>query len=260
MTVFSMVHGGQQGAWCFEPLIAELNDRGYRAIAVDLPIEDPSAGATEYARVVADSLADVEEPVIVVGHSLGGIVIPLVAQLRPVDALAFICAALPLPGSSLEMAIAETTPGRQESNLLDDGEGWHRTEPEVARELFFYDCPRAIQDWALARQRPQCEKPHREITPLQEWPGAPTVVVNGKHDRCISVRRARETTHRVFGTGPVEIEEGHFPFLTQPALVADGLVALARGTDDIWPRRRALPPPAGDGPSALSNEEGRRHA
>ena len=44
MTVFSFVHGGQQGAWCFEPLIAELDRRGYESIAVDLPIDDPTPG------------------------------------------------------------------------------------------------------------------------------------------------------------------------------------------------------------------------
>jgi pimeloyl-ACP methyl ester carboxylesterase len=232
-TVFSLVHGGQQGAWCFEPLIGELDRRGYRSIAIDLPIGDPDAGASEYADAVVDSVRDVEGEVIVVGHSLGGLTLPLIAQRRPVRVLVFLCAAVPVPGTSLAEVIG-TDP-----NLLDDAAGRHLTPREEARQVFFPDCPPAVQEWALDRQRAQCEKPHREVTPLREWPATPAVVVHGLADRCIPIERGRRVTERVFGLAPVEIDEGHFPFLTNVPLVADGLVRLARDEAGAWPVVRA---------------------
>jgi len=54
--------------------------RGYAhpdVLAPDLPCEDIAAGTAEYARVVTDGLAG-REDAIVVGHSLGGMTIPLV--------------------------------------------------------------------------------------------------------------------------------------------------------------------------------------
>jgi pimeloyl-ACP methyl ester carboxylesterase len=240
MTVFSLVHGGQQGAWCFEPLIAELARRHYAAIAVDLPIDDPDAGLEEYAEVVRASLAAITEPVIVMGHSLGGLVIPLVARLRPVAALAFVCAALPFPGESLVGTIAEDAASEGAPDLLDAGGRLHRSSPEEAREVFFPDCSPAVQEWALARQRDQGERPHREPSPLEAWPDVPAVVVNGTHDLCISRSRAQATAMRLFGAPPVEIDDGHFPFLTNPAAIAKGLVGLAQGASP-WPSLRALP-------------------
>jgi pimeloyl-ACP methyl ester carboxylesterase len=228
-TVFSLVHGGQQGAWCFEPLSAELERRGHRAVAIDLPIGDPGAGASEYADAVVASLRGVDGEVIVVGHSLGGLTLPLIAQRRPARMLVFLCAAVPVPGTSLAEVIGA------DPNLLAGDAGRHLTPREEARRVFFPDCPPEIQEWALDRQRAQCEKPHREVTPLREWPPTPTVVVHGLADRCISIERGRRVAARLFGCKPVEIDEGHFPFLTNVALVADNLDRLARGDEGAWP-------------------------
>src|SRR6478736_2463372 len=128
MAVFSLVHGGQQGAWCFEPLRRELAQRGHSSIAIDLPNEDPDAGASEYADAVVDSLADVDCETIVVGHSLGGLTIPLVAERRPVALLVFICAAIPEPGRSLADLVSDAATPASETgpDLLDALEQRHR--------------------------------------------------------------------------------------------------------------------------------------
>ena len=241
MTVFSLVHGGQQGAWCFEPLAGELEPHGHRSIAIDLPIGDPAAGASEYADAVVESLAHVEDEVIVVGHSLGGLTIPLVAQRRPVSLLVFLCGALPEPGTSLRGVIAEDARSNSTPDLLDDDDLRHLTPREQARDVFFPDLPRELQEWALDRQRPQCEKPHREITPLIDWPDVPVALASGMFDRCIPIERARASALRIFGQTPVELPEGHFPFLTSPALVADELDRLARREAAAWPRIHARP-------------------
>ncbi|WP_459975997.1 alpha/beta fold hydrolase [Nocardioides pyridinolyticus] len=65
------VHGGGHGGWCWERLIPELEARGHRPVAPDLPIGDPTAGTSEYADVVVEALAGVEADVVIVGHSLG---------------------------------------------------------------------------------------------------------------------------------------------------------------------------------------------
>jgi len=44
MATFGLVHGSWHGGWCWERLIPELEARGHRAVAVDLPAEDPAAG------------------------------------------------------------------------------------------------------------------------------------------------------------------------------------------------------------------------
>jgi len=107
MALFSLVHRGQHGAWCFDLLIPELNRMGHQAIAVDLPIGDPAAGAQEYAQVVVDSLTDVHDEVVLVGHSLGGWSSRWVALQRPVSRLVFLCAGFPEVGMSHFQSRAE---------------------------------------------------------------------------------------------------------------------------------------------------------
>lgn len=219
------------GAWCFDLLIPELKARGHQAIAVDLPAGDPAAGTREYAEVVIDSLSAVAGPVIVVGHSLGGLTIPLVAQARPVERLVFLCAALPEPGRSHHEVKAEE-PGEAVGAFAQTiwaapGES-HLATPEVAREMFFHDCAPDVQDWALARMRRQQRRPLREITPLLSWPPTPRSHLAATEDRCIPLPAARRTAWRLFGERPAELPGGHFLFLSRPAAVADALSALAR--------------------------------
>ena len=56
MAVFALVHRSWHVAWCWERLAPELDARGHRAVAIDLPIEDPNAGLTRYAELVAETL------------------------------------------------------------------------------------------------------------------------------------------------------------------------------------------------------------
>src|SRR3982750_2666744 len=114
MTTFGLIHGAWHGAWCWDRLIPELERRGHRAVAVDLPCDDPSATTMGNARLVADALdaARSGEDVVVVGHSLGGIVAPVVPRLRPVRRVVFLAALIPRPGRSLGEVMAsepETT-------------------------------------------------------------------------------------------------------------------------------------------------------
>jgi pimeloyl-ACP methyl ester carboxylesterase len=101
VATFGLVHGSWHGDWCWVRLERELDARGRRSVAVDLPIEDPDAGLSRHAELVADSLLGVDGDVILVGHSMSGSIIPLVARHRPLRHLVFLCALVPEPGGSV---------------------------------------------------------------------------------------------------------------------------------------------------------------
>jgi pimeloyl-ACP methyl ester carboxylesterase len=65
MTDFIFVHGGLHDGWCWHLVRAELERRGHRTWAPDLPIDDPEAGASRYADVVCDAGEDAGRDVIV---------------------------------------------------------------------------------------------------------------------------------------------------------------------------------------------------
>jgi pimeloyl-ACP methyl ester carboxylesterase len=229
--VFCLVHGGQQGAWAYDLLIPELQARGYSAMAVDLPAGDANAGAAEYAALVTQSLRGIGDDVVLVGHSLGGLTIPLVATQRPISRLVFVCAAYPEPGRS-HFQVRTEEPGESVSagpaSAWDQPGDFHMMPRELAREMFFHDCPPDVQEWALAKMRLQSRKPLREVTPLTAWPETPRTLIITTDDRCIPRESARRTARRLFGEMPIELPGGHCPAISRPAELTDLLARVTR--------------------------------
>ncbi len=219
-----LVHGAYHGAWCWELLIPELERRGHTAVAVDMPISDTAAGAAEYADAVASAIAPGSEPVIV-GHSMGGLVTPIVAARQPVRRLVFLAAMLPRPGSSAtEQRAAEPIDGivpltSAEWTALGD-DVW-MVGPNTATELFFHDAPPDVAASAVARFRPQSYRVMNEPTPLEAWPSVECDYIVCRDDRAVNPAWGRIAARERLGVEPVEIDGSHSPFLTRPAELAE---------------------------------------
>lgn len=117
---FGLVHGSGHRSSCWDPLVGELSRRGFRSVAVDLPCDRADAGAADYAEAVTGALRDVAGPLILVGHSLGGLTIPVVATRRPVALLVYLCAVLPDPGRSLAQQLGDDGPAMLTAGVQAD--------------------------------------------------------------------------------------------------------------------------------------------
>ncbi len=168
-----LVHGSYHGAWCWDRLTPELERRGHRVIAVNLPISDPALGAADYAQTVEDAIPRRSKP-IVVGHSMAGLVIPVVASHRTVRRLIFLAAFLPSPGlSAMDQRSSEPIDGKvapKTAEWTDLGDDVWMVGPTTATELFFHDASPADARWATQRLRPQSYRVMHETTPLTTWP------------------------------------------------------------------------------------------
>jgi pimeloyl-ACP methyl ester carboxylesterase len=199
-------------------------------LAVDLPTEDETAGAERYAEVAAEAArAAGGGPVVAVGHSLGGLVIPLLPQLLDVEELVFVCSPLPVPGHTLWQQV-ESEPdifvvdsvqpeAREAGNTL-------RATEDYAIRTYFHDCGEDRARWAAAQLRPQSTRVSTEPSPVAEWPPAvPCRYVLGENDRIVNPAWSRREVPRRLGVEPVEIATGHSPFLAKPAELAEMLAA-----------------------------------
>lgn len=234
MTAFVLVHGGWHGAWCWELLVPELAARGHRAVAVDLPIGDPAAGAAEYAAVAAaaaDSLghrsAEGDADVVLVAHSLAGLTVPLVAATRPVRHVVYLAALLPDPGRSWDAQAAAGE--RQTRRGLGRGQTVHEDgssslRPEAAVQRLYPDSPPDVARRAADRLRPQQWRITAEPTPLRTWPAVPSTYVLCSDDLVVDDGWARRAVPERLGVEPVVLPGDHSPFLARPAELADLLV------------------------------------
>ena len=104
MATFVLVHGAWHGGWCWGVVPQRLESAGHHAICVNLPCDDSAAGWIEYREITLGQINGVDDELILVGHSLGGCVVPLVAEQREVSRVVLVCSFPPLPGESLDDA------------------------------------------------------------------------------------------------------------------------------------------------------------
>ena len=232
MVTFGLVHGAYHGSWCWEALTPELEKRGHQVLAVDLPSEDPRAGAAEYAAAALKAFAGASDDLVVMGHSLGGLTIPLIAAARPVQRLVFLAGMLPRPGQTQDEVLnaePDTVFAGPEGGAYRGPSGDTRWRPEAAARWFFADCPADVATSAASRLRGQCWKITREVTPLAARPVVPCSYVLGTRDPVINPAWSRRTAPAVLGVKAIEISGGHSPFLAQPSVLAQLLDRLAVG-------------------------------
>ena len=233
MATFGLVHGAWHGAWCWDLLARELNLLGHEAVAVDLPCDDWNAGLEDNAAVVTEALDGAGTDTVLVGHSMGGITIPIVAERRPVAHLVFLCALVPEPGRSLQET-AQAGPAldrshwdsvRRRQTVHEDGSvSW---PPEAAVDAFYHDCPDDLARWAAGRLRRQVWTTTRQPCPLERWPDVPSSYVLCTEDRPIPAGWARQVARERLGVEAIELPGGHSPMLSRPRHLAEVLSALA---------------------------------
>ena len=228
MATFALVHGAWHGAWCWERLTPELEARGHDVIAIDLPSDDPAATFDDYADVVADALARAARPIVLVGHSLAGLAIPLVPARHQVDRLVYLCAIPPLPGSSFSQQAASEPDMLSEDYVTGlsqvDTEGrraW--IDPVMARETMYGDCDPDTVRFAIERLRPQAVTPYRTPTSLREFPDVPSTYILCTEDRLVQPVWSERIARDRLGVDPARLPGSHSPFLSRPRELADVL-------------------------------------
>jgi pimeloyl-ACP methyl ester carboxylesterase len=129
MRSIHLIHGAWHGRWCWEKLVPKLEIKGHRVVARDLPglglDRTPAAEITleRYTDAVCDALAKEAEPVVLVGHSMGGVVISEAAERMPekIKALVYLTAYLLVSGQSLiEVAMSDPEAAKVGDYLLSD--------------------------------------------------------------------------------------------------------------------------------------------
>jgi len=154
-TAIVLVHGAWHGGWCWDRVVPLLEQRGLAVRTVDLPSvgADPAAqvGLFGDAAAVRSVLDEAAGPVLLCGHSYGGMVITQAAAEHPsVARLVYLCAFMPEVGDSLLGIVGE--PGPPWLQVRDDG----TMLPDLsqAADVFYGDCDRESQERATSLLRP----------------------------------------------------------------------------------------------------------
>jgi pimeloyl-ACP methyl ester carboxylesterase len=237
MARFLLVHGAMGGAWVWERVISGLEAAGHQARAIDLPGQGgdttPLAEITlyRYADAVAEALNNGAGPSLLVGHSMGGMVVTQGASQRPdlVNALIYVAAFLPEPGQSLiEITqLPEAAGDSVQANIVVEGDPPVATMPPQAAPEALYHCATEEQlAWAMPRRGSQPVIPFTQpFTPLDEnraaFDALSRAYVTCLQDRAIKPALQRRMFTAAGADPVIEIDTDHSPWLS----AAEELVA-----------------------------------
>lgn len=233
MTTFVLVHGACHGAWCWSKIVPRLEAMGHRAVAIDLPgLGEDTTPVDEvtFEGTIDHVVAAVEselEPVVLVGHSLGGVSISATAERIPdrIRLLIYLSAFLPRDGDSVN-AIYESPDWPQETPAPPpirsaDGLSISHT-PEGARQRFFQDCSDEDVAYAVARLKPQplvMRTTRVRITP-ERFGRVPRAYIHCLDDNAAPLARQRKMVALSPCQKVAELPTGHSPFFAAPDLLA----------------------------------------
>ena len=182
-----LVHGAFADSSSWYGVIAILQRDGYRVIAAANPLRSVKGDAD----TVRALLASINTPVVLVGHSYGGMVISNAANGQAnVKALVYVAAFAPVagenagglnskfPGSLVGPALGPPVP-------LPGGGHDLYVQQEKFHDAFAPDVPAAAAKLAAAAQRPVTDIAFGEAATEPAWKTVPSWFVYGDHDTAI---------------------------------------------------------------------------
>ncbi len=236
MAKFVLVHGSWHGAWCWYKVVSRLQAAGHEAVAVDLP--GMGADVTPLSEVTLDLwndalvavLRDQSEPVVLVGHSRGGLNISLAAATAPerIKRLVYLCAFVPESGRSLFEQAGENTGSELSTALVPSADGLSTVVAESRlQDIFYADC--SEDDLTLARLSLKPEPLAPLNTPFEgsaeNLAGIDKVYVECLQDQAITIETQRRMASRCDSV--VTMDTSHSPFFSAPDALVEVLVGSA---------------------------------
>lgn len=238
---FVLVHGGGHGGWCWQRLARELRARGHDVWTPTLTGfgERRHLGGpdTPFATFVTDvvHVLDHEDlhDVVLVGHSMGGVVVPRVAEVarERIGRVVWLAAVVANDGETLLDAVPQTPEIARAVTIEPDGTA--RTDHRLMAEVLMPEGTDEDRAWVTARH---CAYPPAALVE----PGRlsafraldlPASSIAATADAAIPLALARTFAARLPDARYAEVDAGHDLMITRPRATADALEAVCAEAD-----------------------------
>ncbi len=238
MKTFILIHGSWHSAWNWHRVIPELENRGHKAIAIDLPgmgrdktpISEVRMATT--VRKICELVDSIEGKPILVGHSKNGIMISQVAEHRPdkIDSLVYLAAYLvPNGKTQREYSVQDTQGVLKPYVTVHENLQATTLQPVIYKEGLYHDCDDSITQLAnlLLSHEPIESGTH----PLQltdaNFGKVPRFYIECTDDRAVTPFIQRKMYTETPCKKVYSMATGHSPFFSRPKELCDIFCAIA---------------------------------
>lgn len=220
-----LVHGAFADASAWGPVIGELQRAGLTVAAPPNPLR----GAEPDAAYIASVAGEIDGPVILVGHSYGGVVITQAAEHADNVAGLVYVAAFALDAGERPLDVISRFPeipiGQALRSTVRPGAGGE-PQPEIFidpahfPDVFGADLPAATTAVAAVSQRPVAAAVFEESSPTAAWTRLPSWFVVSGQDHAIHPDAQRFMAERA-GATTTELDGSHSVAISRSAEVAE---------------------------------------
>ncbi|MCH9628183.1 MAG: Pyrethroid hydrolase [Chlamydiales bacterium] len=223
---YVLVHGAWQGGWCWEPLSEILLSQGHQVTCPDLPGHGSNPYPLNkityavYYESLEREIARYKEPVVLVAHSMSGILAAPLLDKHPewFDHAFFIAAYIAQNNRSLLDLALSGGPSEIPKILREQKDKLtQQLDLQKVKDALYFDCSSEIANWATLQLQPQPLKP---LTTPINWIDSGKTRHKRTYILCENDRDVHPITqHSVLEHYPcnvISMQSGHFPFLSHP--------------------------------------------
>lgn len=216
LAAIALVHGGFVDGSGWEDVYRILKKDGYRVSIVQNPTTTLADDVAATKRVIAEQ----NGPVILVGHSYGGVVITEAGNDPGVAGLVYIAAFAPDRGESVAALIKDAPPGAPVPPILPPQEGFLALDKLKFAASFAADVAPEKAEFMANSQVPWGVDALNGAVTEPAWRSKPSWYLVATDDHMIPPAAQRAMSKRA-GSSVVEVKGSHAVYVSQPQAVAD---------------------------------------
>ena len=219
-----LVHGGFVDGSGWEGVYKTLRKDGYTVAIVQNPTISLADDVAATKRIIARQ----DGPVILVGHSYGGVVITEAGNDPKVAGLVYIAAFAPDKGESVAALIKDPPPGAPVPPILPPQDGYLFLDRTKFHGAFAADVNADTAAFMADSQVPWGVEALGGAISVPAWKGKPSWYLVATDDRMIPPDAQRAMSKRA-GSTVVEVKGSHSVYVSQPGAVAALIATAAAG-------------------------------
>jgi pimeloyl-ACP methyl ester carboxylesterase len=219
-----LVHGGFVDGAGWEGVYNGLKKDGYNVSVV----QNPTTSLSDDVAATRLAIAQVQGPVVLVGHSYGGVVITEAGTDPKVAGLVYITAFAPDKGESVQSLIQNPPPGAPVPPILPPVNGYLFLDKSKFRASFAADVSEAKAAFLADSQVPWGVNALAGAISEPAWKTKPSWYLVATEDRMIPPPAQRQMATRA-GAVVAEVAGSHAIYISQPETVAALIAEAAKG-------------------------------
>jgi len=223
-----LVHGGFVDGSGWQGVHQALTNDGYEVIV----LQNPTLSLADDVAVTKRAIAAAKHPVVLVGHSYGGVVITEAGNDPKVSSLAYIAAFAPDAGESVETLIANPPPGAPVPPILPPQDGFLLLDNAKFADSFAADVDPSTARFMADSQVPWGVEALAGKVTVPAWKSKPSFYLVASDDRMIPPPAQRAMAERA-GAKVTETAGSHAVYVSKPADIARLIEQAAEASVEV---------------------------